>query len=161
MNDDVTPITVDPQTVSDVQASSSVDEVVAQAAAVQDLFKNDDTPQSDQPLANGPDDLTQPVPATPAQRSPLDILEEILSKEEKKNETPAVEQGPSLEELEQVKQQEAEKQSMIEDARKKMMTETESDEQKKRDMIRQQQIDANKIVSPFEIRQLEHKKINK
>lgn len=176
MNDQpITPPTQDP-----------VDDVVAQAAAIKDLFKqNDANPSTDSSVVNSsmtapisdvpaqaqqtsmpattPEPAQTPVPAPgQPQKSPLDILEEILNKEEKKNaeaSAPAQEAGPTAEELELLEKQKQEQQAMLDAARQNMLTEAGSDEQKKRDAIRQQQMDANKVDNPYEIRQIQHKKI--
>src|SRR5690606_25968898 len=108
----------------------------------------DPAQQPADPIASPPTPQIQ----TPAdQKSPLDILEEILSKEEKKNAAaaPSQETGPTPEELALIEQHKQEQQAMIEEARQRMMSEVGSDEQKKRDAIRQQQMDANKINNPY------------
>lgn len=143
---------VEPVQQTPVQApvADPVDDMVAQGSAIQDLFAQNDLQSStDQP----------------SQKSPLDILEEILAREEQDSKSgppvgAAVPHGPTPEELEQQRlQQQAAEQAMIEEHRQKMMAETQSTEQKQRDQIRQQQIDANKVNNPYEIHQLQHKKM--
>jgi hypothetical protein len=145
----------------------AVDDVVQQGAAIQDLFAQDDQ-QSTVPFAATTTD--QPLPAMPSppppqptpQKSPLDILEEILSKEEKKAEPEAVvPEGPTPEEIEAQNQLRAAELALLEEQRQKMMTETQSQEQQQRDAIRQQQVDSNKSNNPYEIIQLERKKVTR
>lgn len=204
---DVTDVTTQPTSQPGNQATNqpSIDDIVAQGSAIQDLFAQNDVgvvnseqltvnsfgvsdqtvptssstdltgltgfqPQADEPLAQtdltnatnqpGNQSTSQPSnqPATD-QRSPLDILEEILAKEEKKAE-PAIPDGPTPEEIEKAKQEAAAEVILLEEQRRKMMTEVQTDEQKNRDQIRHQQTDALKVVNPYEIKQLERKKFS-
>ena len=155
------------------QTAASADDLVAEASAIQDLFAQNDVsvPQQgvDESNTLSKSDLGSPVGqgaasnSDPNQKSPLDILEEILNKEEKKTakEQPAVDEGPSPEELARIQQLQEQEKQLIDEQRQKMQAEMNSDEQKQRDQIRQQQIDAHASNNPYEIVQLERKKITR
>jgi len=131
---------------------ATVDDVVQQGMDIQDLFDQND--QDSSQVVGLLDD--------PAQKSPLDILEEILKKEEAKHsDQPLVEAGPSAEDIALQARQDAQEKAMIEEHRRKLITETESQEQQKRNFVRDEQIKANQVTSPFDIKQLVRKKIIK
>ncbi len=161
-----TPVSSVPTSVSPLpsnQDNQILKQVQDDGSFASQSMTTDNTQQSasDQPALQNPITNTQqPIPSSDDQKSPLDILEEILRKEEKKQaEKEAVVSQEETENQKQLEaQQEAENQALIEEARKKMIQETATEEQKQRDAIRQQQIDANKVHNPYEIRQLEHVK---
>lgn len=116
-------------------------------------------------------DLSQPVPADDqaqpvataadpagAAKSPLDILEELLGKSEQPaaNEPPK----PTPEEIAAVRQAAEEQQAKeLELQRQHMLAEIETDEQKKRDEVRQQQMGSLQANSEYHIPQLQRKTI--
>lgn len=156
------------QTVSPQQPSTSPStSTAADQVSTPDNFSFDEDKELSAPIqpAIPTENTTAAVPPSAqvgAQKSPLDILEEILNKEQKKQEVAVTqEEGPSPEAIALKQQLEAENQLKLEEARRQMLEETGSEEQKKRDAIRQEQMSANQVNNPYEIKQLQHKKIMK
>lgn len=138
------------QTVSPTQQSISdpvlnetegVDDVVAQGLEIQDLFAANSSVQDQK-------------------KSPLDMLEEILQKEElsRKEEQLASETHSNQEELVRQAQLAIQEEQLITQQREQLMAEVHSDDQKKRDQIRIEQTNSNQPNNPFQIKQLERKK---
>lgn len=157
--------TVTPQQVSSAPAANpqAVDDIVAMGQDIQQVFAQNDQQQPVVQPIQTPAATSAPTqpPTSDDQKSPLDILEEILNRQEKSQpqDQPAEPTGPTEQEVQVFQQQQIEQQQAIEAQRQKLQYESSSDEQKQRDQIRQQQMDALKVNNPYEIKQLTRKKV--
>lgn len=108
-------------------------------------------------------DTTATVPnaaSDNAAKSPLDILEEILGKSEAAPVEPTIpEKTPEEIEAERLAH-EAEQQALLEQQRLHLQAEVSSEEQQKRDAIRQEQMLSNQAVNDHDIYQIQREKIS-
>lgn len=160
MNDD--PSTQLTPTPSQTQPDPQVDDIVALGSQIQDDFAaNDANPPTDSLAMETPVSDTPDAPAV-EEKSPLDLLEELLQKESgaitpEILTEPPVDAGPTEEEIALAQHHEAERLAQIEQQRVAMQAEVSSEEQQKRDAIRQEQLGQHQQADPNKIVQIERK----
>lgn len=122
-----------------------------------------DEPTQVEEISASSADTTATVPnaaSDNAAKSPLDILEEILGKSEAAPVEPTIpEKTPEEIEAERLAH-EAEQQALLEQQRLHLQAEVSSEEQQKRDAIRQEQMLSNQAVNDHDIYQIQREKIS-
>jgi hypothetical protein len=147
------PLIQDDQTEQQVPidtADPQVDDIVQQGLSLQSQLSTEPAVATDSPQE-------QATPPVANAKSPLDVLEEILSKEDGKKS--AVPETPKISEEEMAalrQEQEAQQAAELEQQRLAMQSEVGSEEQQKRDQVRQEQSDLLKHNPQFHIPQLTH-----